>query len=214
MSVISACYVCYFTIQTHCSCLVYSTTLLYYIHFHSLKSHTALTLCTVLHGGSATTLCLSACLRSAMCLQKRKLCSDVSQTLPNVFPGPQRRAMPLTQKTFVSLVISRSLNYPLPSICSFFPKVHCEHNCRPHSQSVLVPLHWCLYLFASCLACGKRHHPYNSRPSVRIVGGSESAPGDWPFLAALLGGPEEVFYCAGVIISDQWVLTASHCVGK
>ncbi|KAJ6642681.1 Atrial natriuretic peptide-converting enzyme, partial [Pseudolycoriella hygida] len=60
--------------------------------------------------------------------------------------------------------------------------------------------------------CGKiraRKH----RTRTRIVGGSVSTPGDWPFIAAILGGPEEIFYCAGVLISDQFVLTASHCVG-
>lgn len=59
------------------------------------------------------------------------------------------------------------------------------------------------YARCAITECGRvRNRP--SRARTRIVGGSEASPGSWPFLAAILGGPEEVFYCAGVLIADQW----------
>ncbi|XP_055917784.1 uncharacterized protein LOC129950036 isoform X2 [Eupeodes corollae] len=60
--------------------------------------------------------------------------------------------------------------------------------------------------------CGKVRR--EKKPTRRIIGGSAASPGAWPFLAAILGGPEKIFYCAGVLIADEWVLTASHCIGN
>ncbi|XP_068231105.1 chymotrypsinogen B-like isoform X2 [Palaemon carinicauda] len=56
-----------------------------------------------------------------------------------------------------------------------------------------------------CL-CGRRN------PVVRIVGGQETTLHEYPWQVALTTASSNKPYCGGSIISDQWILTAAHCV--
>ncbi|XP_022653037.1 transmembrane protease serine 2-like isoform X5 [Varroa destructor] len=72
-----------------------------------------------------------------------------------------------------------------------------------------------VYLKCTNFSCGRRAEDMRlSRPQSRIVGGSESPPGRWPWLVAVHGGSDHVFFCGGVLISSWWVLTAAHCAGN
>ncbi|XP_052132496.1 transmembrane protease serine 9-like, partial [Frankliniella occidentalis] len=44
---------------------------------------------------------------------------------------------------------------------------------------------------------------------ARIVGGTNSGPGAWPWQAALY--KEGEFQCGATLISDRWLLSAGHC---
>ncbi|KAM9028086.1 coagulation factor XI-like isoform 2-T2 [Ara ararauna] len=53
----------------------------------------------------------------------------------------------------------------------------------------------------------------HSARTIRIVGGTDSAPGEWPWQVSLhVKLSRQRHLCGGSIISSQWILTAAHCV--
>ncbi len=58
-------------------------------------------------------------------------------------------------------------------------------------------------------ACGLS----NRSSQDRIVGGTEAQPHEFPWQAwLLLTSGNSQFACGGSLISNQWILTAAHCV--
>ncbi|CAG2184096.1 unnamed protein product, partial [Oppiella nova] len=45
-----------------------------------------------------------------------------------------------------------------------------------------------------------------------IIGGSDAAPGEFPWQIVLSLHSSQLDFCGGTIINERWVLTASHCV--
>jgi len=52
-------------------------------------------------------------------------------------------------------------------------------------------------------------------PDFFIVGGTEATPHKYPWMASLFftqGSSSGSYFCGGTLISDEWVMTAAHCV--
>ncbi|KAG9351358.1 hypothetical protein JZ751_022606, partial [Albula glossodonta] len=47
---------------------------------------------------------------------------------------------------------------------------------------------------------------------IRIVGGNEVTPGEIPWQVALIYKRTLIGFCGGSILSEQWVITAAHCL--
>lgn len=90
---------------------------------------------------------------------------------------------------------------------------------RPFIQGLFKET-FCLPLIKDSQTCGKQFlRPQVKRSgrtrirshvmSKRIVGGSWSGDGAWPWQVALLLDDTQV--CGGSLISSNWILTACHC---
>ncbi|XP_051800130.1 chymotrypsin-like protease CTRL-1 isoform X2 [Acanthochromis polyacanthus] len=66
-------------------------------------------------------------------------------------------------------------------------------------------------IFVFCKGCHSQPPAYGSHPlNTRTIGGQTAAPGSWSWHAALnISGNVS---CSGSLISNEWILTAAHCI--
>lgn len=57
------------------------------------------------------------------------------------------------------------------------------------------------------LECGRA--PLHTIKESKIVGGVSATAGSWPWQASI---HLQFHICGGTLISDQWVMTAAHCI--
>lgn len=83
---------------------------------------------------------------------------------------------------------------------------------RPDLHSVLVKMYMRTVVVVFCvfvLSADARSRQLN----MRIIGGDEALPGQFPYLAGVFSTfSVGLFFSGGSIISDRYVLTAAHAI--
>ncbi|KAK2726679.1 brachyurin-like [Artemia franciscana] len=57
--------------------------------------------------------------------------------------------------------------------------------------------------------CGIRPLQNDTHNLNKIVGGIEAIPNSWPWQVGIF--IDDIYFCGGFLISDEWVMTAAHC---
>ncbi|KAG8581671.1 hypothetical protein GDO81_007749 [Engystomops pustulosus] len=165
------------------------------------------------------------CARCTLCLfpECRSFPTQCRERKPNVETEPTCETILTTEKKTDPLERS----WALSEVCGFYHQLCTEGN-HTSEKCIKMMAGQCLLKLQECklesdmdylntspdwgsqLTCGQAVSTVNNTiPKGRIVGGSNTSPGSWPWLVNIRLNGELI--CGGVLLGDAWVLTAAHC---
>ncbi|XP_034829653.1 serine protease nudel [Maniola hyperantus] len=102
-----------------------------------------------------------------------------------------------------SRLFGRNKRFLLPYPAIFYDGRVKRHVTNKNANSDLI---------FNYLSKGRIDETRNKRAEGRVVGGKPSQPTAWPWVVALYR--DGMFHCGGVIINQNWIMSAAHCVHK